>query len=262
MTTRPPFHEQLRYEREKRGWSQANLAEKVACDTKTIGRWESGDSVPRPYYRQALYDLFGKDAEEFGLLGEKPGNSQVGEAGGHGGQAQGPYLSAPPPLVPTINPTDAPSQPLEEAIAGKGVAFAYPRADWGEAPSIANLYGRDEECAELQRWIEEDHCRMVAVLGMGGVGKTAVAAKVAMQMKESFEYIFWRSLQNAPPLELVLKQCISFVSEQHHLDLPGEIDAQISLLINICAITVACWYWTTSNPCCSQDSARALSVKD
>ncbi len=231
MTIRPPFHEQLRYERTLRGWSQADLAEKMRCDTKTIGRWESGDSFPRPYYRQALREIFGKDAEEFGLLGEKPGNIQVGKAGGHGGQAQGPHLSAPPPLVPTINPTDASSQPLEEAIAGKGVAFAYLRADWGEAPSIVNLYGRDEGCARLKRWIEEDHCRMVAVLGMGGVGKTAVAAKVAMQMKESFEYIFWRSLQNAPPLELFLKQSISFVSEQHHLDLPGEIDDQISLLI-------------------------------
>src|SRR5438477_7593757 len=68
MTTRPPFHEQLRYEREKRGWSQADLAGKVGCDTKTVGRWESGDRVPRPYHRQALYELFGKNAEELGLV--------------------------------------------------------------------------------------------------------------------------------------------------------------------------------------------------
>src|SRR6266851_476832 len=67
--------------------------------------------------------------------------------------------------------------------------------------------------------------------GHGGVGKTVVAAKVAMQMKVAFEYIFWRSLQNAPPLELFLRQCISFVSDQQHLDLPEEIDDQISLLI-------------------------------
>src|SRR5258708_4259349 len=40
VTTRPLFHEQLRYEREVRGWSQADLAEKVQCDTKTIERWE------------------------------------------------------------------------------------------------------------------------------------------------------------------------------------------------------------------------------
>src|SRR2546421_12217075 len=68
MTTRPPFHEQLRYEREKRGWSQADLAEKVSCDTKTIGRWESGDSIPRPYHRQLLCEILGKNAVELGLV--------------------------------------------------------------------------------------------------------------------------------------------------------------------------------------------------
>src|ERR1700694_5332235 len=93
MTTRPPFHEQLRYEREKRGWSQANLAEKIGCDTKTVGRWESGGSFPRPYYRQALYDLFGKNAEELGLLSEKPGNIQLGKSSKQVGQEKGTHLS-------------------------------------------------------------------------------------------------------------------------------------------------------------------------
>ncbi len=232
--TRSPFHEQLRYEREIRGWSQADLAEKVGCDTKTIGRWESGDSFPRPYLRQALYDLFGKDAEELGLLTEKPGNIQLGKASRHEGQTQGPYPPTPPPLIPMTHSTTASVLPfmLKEARIRDRVSPTPLRADWGEAPSVVNLYGRDEECTELQRWIVEDHCRMVAVLGMGGVGKTAVAAKVAMHKQAPFEYIFWRSLQNAPPLETFLKQCISFVSEQHLLDLPGEIDAQISLLIH------------------------------
>ena len=60
----------LRRERELKGWSQADLAEKVGCDTKTVGRWESGDSIPRPYYRQPLCEIFGKNAEELGLIGE------------------------------------------------------------------------------------------------------------------------------------------------------------------------------------------------
>lgn len=34
MEQRPLFHEQLRFEREWRGWSQADLAEKIGCDTK------------------------------------------------------------------------------------------------------------------------------------------------------------------------------------------------------------------------------------
>src|SRR5205823_868397 len=75
--------------------------------------------------------------------------------------------------------------------------------DLGEAPYIGNLYGREEECARMAHWIVDHHCQVVAMLGMGGVGKTVVAAKVAVQVRQSFEYVFWRSLQNAPPLELL-----------------------------------------------------------
>ncbi len=63
-----PFHVQLRYERERRNWSQADLAEKVGCDTKTVGRWENGETFPRSYHRQAMCELFGKSAEELGLM--------------------------------------------------------------------------------------------------------------------------------------------------------------------------------------------------
>jgi hypothetical protein len=42
VTTHTPFHEQLRYERELRCWSQADLAEKVGCDTK---QWAAGKVV-------------------------------------------------------------------------------------------------------------------------------------------------------------------------------------------------------------------------
>jgi transcriptional regulator with XRE-family HTH domain len=62
------FGEILRREREKRGWSQADLADRLGCDTKTIGRWESGERFPRLYHRQPLFQIFGKNAEELGLI--------------------------------------------------------------------------------------------------------------------------------------------------------------------------------------------------
>src|SRR5437588_7066623 len=83
MTTRPPFHEQLRYERELRGWSQADLAEKVGCETKTIGRWENGDSIPRPIYRQSLCEIFGKNAAELGLVKDWGKNPEGADLCGH-----------------------------------------------------------------------------------------------------------------------------------------------------------------------------------
>lgn len=75
-----PFHKRLSYERQRRGWSQADVAEKVACDAKTVSRWESGQRLPRPYHRQALCELFGLSAEEFGLLVKTSSTEQTASA--------------------------------------------------------------------------------------------------------------------------------------------------------------------------------------
>ena len=69
-----PFHAQLKYERERRGWSQADVASKVGSDPKTVARWERGKSLPRPYHRQVLCELFGKNAEDLGLI---PGHRAI-----------------------------------------------------------------------------------------------------------------------------------------------------------------------------------------
>ena len=63
MTAHP-----LKVERELHGWSQAKVAEAVGTNVRTVIRWEQGQSVPYPYYREQLCTLFGKNALELGLL--------------------------------------------------------------------------------------------------------------------------------------------------------------------------------------------------
>src|SRR5438067_11540859 len=59
----------LKLERERRGWSLSYVAASIDCpDPHTVGRWERGTSFPSPRYRQALCELFGKDAEELGFF--------------------------------------------------------------------------------------------------------------------------------------------------------------------------------------------------
>ncbi len=88
------------------------------------------------------------------------------------------------------------------------------RTDWGEVADVSTFYGRGAELAQLEQWIEQDGCRLVAILGMGGIGKTAIAAKLALQVQDSFACVIWRSLRNAPPLEALLADLVPFLSQQ------------------------------------------------
>ena len=105
------------------------------------------------------------------------------------------------------------------------------REDWGEAPSVEHLYGRTQECATLRQWLVEDRCRVVALLGIGGVGKTSVASVAANLVKTSFAFIFWRSLQNAPAFSVLVTDCIRHISGQQQVVVPGDIGQQIALLL-------------------------------
>lgn len=99
------------------------------------------------------------------------------------------------------------------------------------APVATSLYGREKERGKLERWVKDQSCRVVAVLGIGGTGKSALVATVATHLKENFECIFWRSLQAAPPAGVLLKQCLGLLSRQLAADLPQEVDDLLPLLL-------------------------------
>jgi MinD superfamily P-loop ATPase len=54
---------------------------------------------------------------------------------------------------------------------------------------------------------------LVAILGIGGIGKTALSIKLAETIQPQFEYVIWRSLHNAPSVESLLASLIEFLSD-------------------------------------------------
>lgn len=68
-------------------------------------------------------------------------------------------------------------------------------------PEVAVFYGREAELAVLRQWVMEEQCRLVALLGMGGIGKTALTAKLVHEIGGQFEQVVWRSLRDGLSLE-------------------------------------------------------------
>ncbi|MEH1835758.1 MAG: NB-ARC domain-containing protein [Nostoc sp.] len=107
------------------------------------------------------------------------------------------------------------------------------RLDWGEAIFNSAFYGRTEELTTLEQWILDEHCRLVALLGIGGIGKTALSVKLAQKIQDNFEYVIWRSLREAPPVKFILSNLIQFLSDEHETEgnLPESFNDRVSRLL-------------------------------
>ncbi|HMN26538.1 MAG TPA: BTAD domain-containing putative transcriptional regulator, partial [Caldilineaceae bacterium] len=129
-----------------------------------------------------------------------------------------------------------------------------PVAGYG-LPQRTKLYGRQADLLQLQKWIAEDGARLVGILGIGGQGKSALAATFARLLAEStppeadadhpasgsqlaragvwgVKQILWRSLLNAPPLAEVMQEWLYLLSGQTITSLPNSLDQQLNLLFD------------------------------
>ncbi|HEY9860146.1 MAG TPA: NB-ARC domain-containing protein, partial [Candidatus Obscuribacterales bacterium] len=133
---------------------------------------------------------------------------------------------------------DSPSAPPDMSLSC--------HQDWGEAPEVPIFFGRSQELGTLEQWILEERCRLVAILGIGGTGKTGLSLKfgsggmgktnlsltLAQNLQDQFEYIIWRSLLNASPLSTLLIDLIKILSDQQESTLSNTLEDSLSRLLH------------------------------
>lgn len=116
------------------------------------------------------------------------------------------------------------------------------KEDWGEAPDVPIFHGRQPELATLEQWIIQDKHRLINIVGFagigktslvrGGIGKTDLSLQLARRIRGDFEYLIWRRLLNAPPLEVLLTELIEFVSDNRDTELATTTEGLITQLLH------------------------------
>ncbi|MFQ3679561.1 MAG: NB-ARC domain-containing protein [Pseudanabaenaceae cyanobacterium] len=78
--------------------------------------------------------------------------------------------------------------------------------DWGEAPALGDFFGRHRERSQLGTWLQDPSCRLLALWGQGGIGKTALAVHLVEQHSGAFTSVVWRSLRHVQTVPQLFRE--------------------------------------------------------
>ncbi|MBE9037019.1 NB-ARC domain-containing protein [aff. Roholtiella sp. LEGE 12411] len=93
----------------------------------------------------------------------------------------------------------------------------------GQPPDTSNFYGRTKELSFLKELIIKQKC--IALVGVAGIGKSALAAKllteVSIKFQPRFDHLIWKSVSHAPSVQDLVTDLIELIRPlQSELSLP------------------------------------------
>src|SRR5712691_2236430 len=212
------------------GLTQAGLAKHLDVSRKAVGEWEAGLTYPKVEHLKAFITLAveqqafpaGREEEEVRTFWQAAHQKVLlDEAWLAALLRHAEVLPVSQPTGETIGTTSVLTPP-----AGGG-----PRVDWGGAPAVTTFYGREWELNLLTSWIVQERCRVVSVLGLGGIGKSALSTKMMHRVAEHFEVVIWRSLREAPTCEGLLGECLQVLVPQALRDVSMSLERRLGLLL-------------------------------
>jgi transcriptional regulator with XRE-family HTH domain len=226
------FHGLLLQYRGRTGLTQRDLAARLGAGRRTVQDWEAGINHPSAERLRALIQVV---LESGGLTvgGEAAEAQQLWAAV----MNEAPRMRTPFDevwLATILAERAVPRQGSEvaPAVRAADVGPVERAEDWGAAPDVLGFVGRAEELTTLREWVLDTRCRLAALLGMGGIGKTVLAARLAQDIAPNFERLYWRSLRDAPPIGEWLAGAIGFLSGQQVVPPEGEA-ARVGVLLQL-----------------------------
>ena len=212
------------------GLTQAGLSERLRVSRRAVGEWEAGSNYPKAERMQHFLELCvqqrvfapGQEEEEIRALWKTAHQRELLDE-----TWLSALLSTQTTLVLTST-TEVPATP-DQTPAMQSAAF--PRIDWVGALDVSRFTGREVELAELSQWVVQEYCRLVAILGMGGIGKSALVSLLGKQLTPQFDAVLWRSVRDAPSCEELVADCLTFFSETPPAEFPPSLEQRINQLI-------------------------------
>jgi len=96
--------------------------------------------------------------------------------------------------------------------------------DLRDAPELNWSCDRPQALSTLKEWIIENNTRLVTLLGLSGIGKTALAVQLVQLLQDNYDYIIWRSLENSPTWSDLQTNLMQFFSQQQATQFLSPLD--------------------------------------
>src|SRR3989441_2022636 len=214
------------------GLTQAGLGDLLGVSRRAVAQWEAGSSYPTAQHLQHVITLAvqqqafaaGREAEEIRALWKAAHQKVLLDE-----QWLSTLLGRSPPslsLVARLSVAPVPAQPAVPVRATSG-----PLVEWGEALDVPSFYGREQELATLSRWMVQERCRVVSVVGLGGIGKSALVTSAMHQLADHFQVVIFRSLRDAPECSTLLEGCLQVLAPESLAQAPQSLERRLSLLL-------------------------------
>ncbi|HIK13012.1 MAG TPA: hypothetical protein IGS52_22600 [Oscillatoriaceae cyanobacterium M33_DOE_052] len=101
---------------------------------------------------------------------------------------------------------------------------------WQEAPDIDSFFGRTQELEQLHNWSITQQCKLIAIIGIGGIGKTALTLALADRIQDNFHCLIWRTFTHSPSLLSVLHSLLATFNQTPVPDIHQAINEIINNL--------------------------------